>query len=93
MFNRITIHEAKRRFNRGEPVVFCPCNLRPGYPWSPHCAIHPAEWLEEAAGYVNNHILWKGSVQATAWDLAYSNWAYYNASHEAGYYAAYYVEA
>lgn len=92
-YRRITIHEAKRRFFNSELVYFCPHKMRPDGPWSQAVGIHPKEWLEKAEMYKNmNSDLWKGSTEATAWSLAYNNWAYYNASYEAGYYAAYYVE-
>lgn len=94
-FRRITIHEAKRRFFNNEVVYFCPHKLRPDGPFSSAVGIHPREWLDKAAMYARENPsspCWKGSLEATAWSLAYNNWAYYNASYEAGYYAAYYVE-
>lgn len=91
-FRRITIHQAKKRFFNGEVVYFCPHKMRPDGPFSCATGIHPKEWLENAESYQNHPDLWKGSTEATAWRLAYNNWAYYNASYETGYYAAYYVE-
>jgi hypothetical protein len=91
-FQRITIHQAKKRFFAGEVVYFCPHKMRPDGPFSQAVGIHPKEWVAKATQYKNNPDLWKGSIVTTAWRLAYNNWAYYNASYEAGYYAAYYVE-
>lgn len=94
-FRRISIHEAKRKFFKGEVVYFCPHKMRPDGPFSQSVAIHPKEWLENAERYYKENQsspCWKGSIEATAWSLAYNNWAYYNASWEAGYYPAYYIE-
>lgn len=67
--------------------------LQPHGPFSQAVGIHPKEWLEKAEGYKENQSspCWKGSVEETAWSLAYNNWAYYNTSWEAGYYANYYI--
>lgn len=46
MFNRITVHQAKRRYKNGEDVVLCPHKLRPGYPFAPHVTVtnNCGEW-------------------------------------------------
>lgn len=92
MFKRITKREAKALFAKGEVVYFCPCKFAPDGPWSMACGCHPTEWLEQAKTYEGHPILWKGTVEATAWDLAYNNWAYYNATNETGLYAHYYLQ-
>jgi hypothetical protein len=98
-FVRISKREAQKRFNAGTmPVYLCPCKLRPGFPWNVACLIFGKEYLEDAERYAprpdgtDGSILWKGTLEKTAWDLLYNNWAYYNATYETGYYAHYYVQ-
>lgn len=99
-FRRITKREARRRFAKGLPFALCPCKMMPGGPWAIHSTVYPddiAEYKEKATWYAPDGIspsdtLWEGTVDATAWDLLYNNWAFYNTSWETGYYAAYYVE-
>lgn len=90
-FTRISKREAKKRFTKGEIIYLCPRKTLPGFPWNMACLVSPQEWLEKADIYVDGH-LWKGNREETAWSLMYNNWHYYNASHETGYYAHYYVE-
>jgi hypothetical protein len=91
-FTKITKAAAKKRFAANQPVYLCPCKMRPGGPFNSACLIFGKEYLEQAEGYRNNDILWKGNLEATAWNLMYNNWAFYNTSYETGYYAAYYIE-
>ena len=72
--------------------------MMPGGLWRSDCTIHTAEHLERAKYYDPKNTfdhqpgeLWKGTVEAIAWHLAYSNWAFYNANYECGYYAHYYA--
>ena len=102
-FKRITKREARQRFADGKPFFLCPVNLRPGFPWSPHSTVAKtdiAEFKQAAENCAPNGVwgstaggLWKGDINSTAWDFMYNAWAFYNASHEAGYYAAYYLES
>lgn len=91
---RITKAQAKRLFAAGKPVIFCPCKMHPGRPWSMGATIHPKEHLERAEQYADGHSpqLWKGTLVETAWALAYNAWAFYNCTWETGRYAHYYVE-
>ncbi len=91
---RITCAEAKKLFFAGKPFRACPVKLRPDGPFNPSVLVLSGkEWLEKAEGYKNDPKLWEGSVEKTAWNLFVKNWKYYNASYEAGYYPAYYVES
>lgn len=38
-FERVDKKTARRAYNNGLRVLFCPCNLRPGAPWFPECEI------------------------------------------------------
>jgi hypothetical protein len=90
-FTRITKRQAMARFNKGLPFYLCPCKLRPGWPWNFAILIANSEdYREDANKYRDNPTLWKDSVEQTAWELLYNNWAYYNTSYEMGYYAHYY---
>ena len=89
MLIRITKAIARKLFAEGKPISLCPCNMYPGGPWNMACLIGGKEWLEKAEGYKSHPDLWKGTVEKTAWDLMYNNWAYYNSECR---YAHYYVE-
>lgn len=80
-FKRITKAEARKRYENNEPFVMCPCKMRPGFPFGMHSTIFPE--AHKPAGYPE---LWD------SFDSVYNNWAYYNASYEAGYYAHFYIE-
>lgn len=92
MFTRITKRQAMARFADNKPVIFCPCKLYPSYPFAMHSTIYPAGWIEQAERYKGPPTLWLANAIKSAWSLAYNEWAYYNASYEAGYYAHYYIE-
>jgi hypothetical protein len=93
MFVRITKAQARKLFAQGDEIIFlCPCRMRPGTPFNMAAAVSGREYLEKAVAYKDHPDLWKGSVEATAWDLMFNNWAYYNASHECGYYPHYFIE-
>ena len=92
-FIRITKKEAKVRFNQDKPVYFCPCKMNPSGPWSMACPVFGKEHLEDAREYQRvGSDLFDGSVESTAWSLAYNNWRFYNTCYEIGYYAHYYKE-
>ena len=92
MFVRITKKEAQKRFFTDQPVFFCPCKMRPDFPWSPACLIPSKGYLEKAALYRNHPALWQGTLEKTAWSLAINDWTFYNATNETGYYPHYYKE-
>lgn len=90
MFRRITKREAFARFRDNLPLVLCPRKMRPGYPFAMHSSVTPADWTERlftSIPYRND----PEGVARHAWEVMYNEWAYYNASYETGYYAAYYV--
>jgi hypothetical protein len=93
-YRRITKRDARRRFAANEPILLIGCKFYPSTPFNQAVCVYGAEYLERAKQYRNDSFsgLWKGSVENTAWDLMYNNWAYYNTSYETGYYAHYYVE-
>jgi hypothetical protein len=99
-FLRISKATARKRFANGESITLCPCKLRPGFPFSPHSTLYPESiesWKERAQWYAPktddpNNEMWRGSINATAWDLMMNDWAFYNTSYEQGYYASYWVE-
>lgn len=93
-FTRITKAQARKRFAKNEAIYLCPNNMRPGTPFNMACLIYGKEYLEKAEGYRNHPDLWKGTLEKTAWDLMYNNWAFYNVDGgEMGTHAHYYVEA
>lgn len=38
-YTRINRTKAKAAYNSGKPVIACPCNLRPGWPWHPEATL------------------------------------------------------
>lgn len=40
-FERVSKKVARAAFSNGLPIVVCPCNLRPGFPYHPELPIHP----------------------------------------------------
>lgn len=106
-YQRITKAAARKLFAAGETVYLCPCKFYPGGMWSVECPVTMTSDLIEDAKRFEDHYnrrhesaysaqyadLWKGSIAATAWDLMYNNWRYYNTSYEQGYYAHYYRRA
>lgn len=39
-FARVDKKQARKAYNNGLTVLFCPCNLRPGFPWFPEIAVN-----------------------------------------------------
>ncbi len=39
-FKRVNKAKARAAYNNGLRVVFCPCNLRPGYPYYPEAIVN-----------------------------------------------------
>ena len=68
---------AKRLFEQGEDLVFCPCNFHPFGFWSPGVLI-------EAGRYKAEDISFNSCV---------ANFEYYNCSSEAGLYTTFYKKA
>jgi hypothetical protein len=94
-FRRITIHEAKRRFIAGLPVVLCPCKCYPGGPFAVHMTIFPEKWIDNQRFWHEQgvHPAHYAYLALEAWDTMYVEWSNYNACHETGNYAHYYVES
>lgn len=90
MLTRITKAEARKRFAANQALYVCPVKLHPFPPLSSAALVFGANY--EPCEVDNS---WKGEEPYTisAWDVMYNNWAYYNASWEAGYYASYWVES
>ncbi len=98
-FIRISKREARKIFAEGNKFIFvCPCKMWPSAPWNMAAMISGREYLENAERYAPREdgtdagSCWKGNLADTAWDLMYNNWAFYNATHETGYYAHYYIQ-
>lgn len=97
MLKRISKRHAKKLFADGVScIVICPCKMIPDGPWSMGCRISGKEYLGNAEFYKPQEgrivsVLWKGTLEETAWQLMYNNWAFYNTSWETGYYAHYYI--
>lgn len=91
-YKRITKREAKQRFAQDKPIYLCPRKLAPGSPWDVACRISGKKWIDHSMLWDETSCLWAGTRVDTAWDIMYSNWANYNTSYEAGYYAHYYIE-
>lgn len=78
VYTRISKADAKRRFERGEPVVFCPVKLRPGFPFAPHCTVTRND-AEHYSG-------------VDRFDTRVNEFEYYNCGcNETGTYTAFYV--
>lgn len=79
-FRRINKTEARNRAANGEKIGVCACNLDPFNPfWNPCAWYDPIEEPEAFDGF-------------DTFDKFVNSYEYYNCNHEAGYYAAYYVE-
>lgn len=91
---RISKREAQRLFAEGDkPIFLCPCKLRPGFPWNVAVHVFGQPYLEDAQRQGTPEGLQRyPTLESQAWTLMYNNWAYYNVSHETGYYAHYYVQ-
>lgn len=68
---------AKKLFEAGEELVFCPCKMRPFGPWN--CG-----FLIEANRYKTEEISFEECV---------ANFEYYNTSAEQGHYTTFYKKA
>lgn len=76
-FTRITKREARKLFAQDKPFYIIAHKMRPGYPFSMGMTIHPTEYHAENRRF----------------DQMVSNWNWYNASYETGYYPAFYLES
>lgn len=75
-FKRIDKKTARRAFSNRLPVVFCPCNLRPGEPWHPEVVIDPAREM----------------LEGSTFDTVCNSFEWYNCTlNETGKYTAFYV--
>ena len=81
---RISKREAQKRFNANLPILVCPCKLRPDGPFASAWLIFGKEYNERAKNPY--------SSAQNGWELMYNEWRHFNASHETGYYAHYYIE-
>lgn len=74
---RINKATARKLYESGKEVFFCPCNLNPLSPWGLGIWEHPADWG-------NNGQRFDDIVTAYTW---------YNCNSETGRYVAFYVMA
>lgn len=78
---RITKRQARKLFDAGKDVVFCPVKLRPGFPLAPHMDFRKSDYLDESI-YPHNSMF----------DKLVCNFAWYNCQlNETGYYPAFYI--
>ena len=90
---RITKQKAQKLFAEGKPIILCPNKLRAGGPWHPECTVTLEHYLPMVQYYQEtNSTLWKGTPAATAWELMYNNWNFYNTGNGMGDYAHYYIK-
>ena len=78
-FVRISKRVAEKMYAAGEVIYMCPCQLRPGAPWSPEVAV----CLTDGEG---------ARVAPVAFEGAVSMFSFYNCNYGAGYYPAYYIK-
>jgi hypothetical protein len=92
--------EAYKRFCTLQPIVVCPCNLRPGAPWYPEARIGPdsirdrietADWYGPA-GITPNDQIWKGNVFDTAWQCFLNSVGAYMLGPEMGQYPTFWID-
>lgn len=79
-YQRISKSIARKRYNDGEVIYLCPCNLCPGGPWSSEVAV----CLTDGDG---------ATSAPSDFDTVVNRFAFYNCNFESGYYPAYYIGA
>lgn len=78
-FQRVSKKDARRVYNNGLAVIFCPVNLRPGKPWKPEAVICPHSF-EVVNGVI------------TSFEKRVNDFEYYNCiNNETGRYTAFYI--
>lgn len=78
-FQRVSKKDARRAYNNGLAVIFCPVNLRPGKPWNPEAVICPHSFE------VVNDVI-------TPFEKRVNEFEYYNCiNNETGRYTAFYI--
>lgn len=78
-FQRVSKKDARRAYNNGLAVIFCPVNLRPGKPWKPEAVICPHSFE------VVNDVI-------TPFEKRVNEFEYYNCiNNETGRYTAFYI--
>ena len=80
---RISMVNAKRRYDRGEVIYVCPLKLRPGGPWHPECAIVKGDY----SGSDVQCFL----ADSKEFEDVVREYAHYNCSYGTGRYPAYYI--
>jgi hypothetical protein len=94
-FKRITKLQAIRLFNAKKEFYICPVKMAPGGMWHLEHSMDEKSieaWMESAKRYQDNSKLWYGTIEKTAWNLFYNNWAYYNTNYEVGHHASYWIK-
>ena len=87
---RLTTQRAKERWANGDAITLVPCKCSPASPIGLSVTIDPAGFMSRARAY-RGSTLWAGSVEETAWEIMQNHWLHYNAGHEVGQYAHYYI--
>jgi len=81
---RISMKNAKRRYDRGEVIYICPHKLRPGGPWHPECAIARDDYSDEDTQYF--------LAYTKEFEDVVREYAHYNCSYGTGKYLSYYIK-
>ena len=81
MFIRITKKKARQLFIEDKSFSLCPCKLIPSFPFCQALRVNPKDWKKQPEDNVDE-----------AFEALITDWVYYNASYEVGYYPHYYIE-
>jgi hypothetical protein len=78
-YTRVNKSVARKMFNEGKSLYFCPAKIIPGGSFGMGMLIDPKRWKEDCC-----------EGEQDAFEKACQNFAYYNCSSETGYYPAFY---
>ena len=68
-YTRISKRRARKLFNSGTPVYFCPCKMRPGGPAHFGALIDPAKHREDFDKIDSDY----GHYNSDSWEVGYYN--------------------
>lgn len=82
---RISKTAARKLWGKRD-MSFCPCNLRPGFPWRPNIDVFAKEIAEK------QNSQWEHERKQSAFDYVVNNFEFYNCvSNETGRYTTFYL--
>jgi len=85
---RISKRAARKRYAIGEPFYIIACNMRPGMPFSMGMPVFPDEQHKKHC----EQYMRDTETRDQSFNQLCLDFAWYNCSHESGYYPAFYVE-